>query len=106
MYVFCMCRFCPAGVYEYSEADASGERKLLINAQNCVHCKCVIPHPHNNCFTYSLLIFVCLSVFVYPKVLFHKVSERVHKVDCAGRWWRPGLHYHVIGWASVQYNLI
>ena len=60
----CMCRFCPAGVYEYSEADASGERKLLINAQNCVHCKCVIPHPHNNCFTYSLLIFVCLSLCI------------------------------------------
>ena len=28
-------RFCPAGVYEYSE-----EGKLVINAQNCVHCKC------------------------------------------------------------------
>jgi electron-transferring-flavoprotein dehydrogenase len=28
-------RFCPAGVYEYSE-----QGKLVINAQNCVHCKC------------------------------------------------------------------
>ena len=28
-------RFCPAGVYEYPEGD-----KLVINAQNCVHCKC------------------------------------------------------------------
>jgi len=27
-------RFCPAGVYEYVES------KLVINAQNCVHCKC------------------------------------------------------------------
>ena len=33
-------RFCPAGVYEYSDADASGKRELVINAQNCVHCKC------------------------------------------------------------------
>jgi electron-transferring-flavoprotein dehydrogenase len=33
-------RFCPAGVYEYSEPDAKGDRKLVINAQNCVHCKC------------------------------------------------------------------
>lgn len=33
-------RFCPAGVYEYSDADASGKRNLIINAQNCVHCKC------------------------------------------------------------------
>lgn len=40
-------RFCPAGVYEYSEADAKGERKLVINAQNCVHCKCCsIKTPH------------------------------------------------------------
>jgi electron-transferring-flavoprotein dehydrogenase len=29
-------RFCPAGVYEYPENDG----KLVINAQNCVHCKC------------------------------------------------------------------
>ena len=27
-------RFCPAGVYEYVDS------KLVINAQNCVHCKC------------------------------------------------------------------
>ena len=27
-------RFCPAGVYEYPEG------KLVINAQNCIHCKC------------------------------------------------------------------
>lgn len=33
-------RFCPAGVYEYTEPDAKGEQKLQINAQNCVHCKC------------------------------------------------------------------
>jgi len=33
-------RFCPASVYEYSEPDASGKRCLVINAQNCVHCKC------------------------------------------------------------------
>jgi electron-transferring-flavoprotein dehydrogenase len=33
-------RFCPAGVYEYTEADDAGKRCLIINAQNCVHCKC------------------------------------------------------------------
>jgi electron-transferring-flavoprotein dehydrogenase len=27
-------------VYEYSEPDAEGKRQLVINAQNCVHCKC------------------------------------------------------------------
>jgi electron-transferring-flavoprotein dehydrogenase len=40
-------RFCPAGVYEYSEPDpVTKERKLVINAQNCVHCKtCSIKTP-------------------------------------------------------------
>lgn len=33
-------RFCPAGVYEYSEAAEGCKRNLIINAQNCVHCKC------------------------------------------------------------------
>jgi len=35
-------RFCPAGVYEYVDSDDSGlaSKKLVINAQNCVHCKC------------------------------------------------------------------
>lgn len=45
-------RFCPAGVYEYSdpvEVDGTNDsgatckvtkRNLVINAQNCVHCKC------------------------------------------------------------------
>lgn len=33
-------RFCPAGVYEYSEPNENGKRNLIINAQNCVHCKC------------------------------------------------------------------
>lgn len=33
-------RFCPAGVYEYSEAGADSKRSLIINAQNCLHCKC------------------------------------------------------------------
>jgi len=31
--------FCPAGVYEYTE-DEDGDKELVINAQNCVHCKC------------------------------------------------------------------
>lgn len=36
-------RFCPAGVYEYVPAEQEGTpagKKLVINAQNCVHCKC------------------------------------------------------------------
>jgi len=35
-------RFCPAGVYEYvdNESGDGPEKKLVINAQNCVHCKC------------------------------------------------------------------
>jgi electron-transferring-flavoprotein dehydrogenase len=32
-------RFCPAQVYEYV-ADENGKKNLVINAQNCVHCKC------------------------------------------------------------------
>jgi electron-transferring-flavoprotein dehydrogenase len=33
-------RFCPAGVYEYVSDEKSDDSKLVINAQNCVHCKC------------------------------------------------------------------
>ena len=33
-------RFCPAGVYEYVEKEAGKDPKLVINAQNCIHCKC------------------------------------------------------------------
>jgi electron-transferring-flavoprotein dehydrogenase len=41
-------RYCPAGVYEFVE-DESGEPKLQINAQNCVHCKtCDIKDPTQN----------------------------------------------------------
>ncbi len=32
-------RFCPAGVYEYVEDEGATEKRLQINAQNCVHCK-------------------------------------------------------------------
>ncbi len=40
-------RYCPAGVYEFAEEN--GERKLIINAQNCVHCKtCDIKDPGQN----------------------------------------------------------
>jgi len=40
-------RYCPAGVYEYVEAD--GKLRLQINAQNCVHCKtCDIKDPSQN----------------------------------------------------------
>ena len=40
-------RFCPAGVYEFVEEGE--ERRLQINAQNCVHCKtCDIKDPTQN----------------------------------------------------------
>ncbi|HRD85446.1 MAG TPA: 4Fe-4S dicluster domain-containing protein, partial [Rubrivivax sp.] len=31
-------RYCPAGVYEFVQ-DEGGADRLLVNAQNCVHCK-------------------------------------------------------------------
>ena len=42
-------RYCPAGVYEYVTNDEGGEPRLVINAQNCVHCKtCDIKDPTQN----------------------------------------------------------
>ena len=44
-------RFCPAGVYEYVDAEgtADGAKRLQINAQNCIHCKaCDIKDPTQN----------------------------------------------------------
>ncbi|MCA8031275.1 electron transfer flavoprotein-ubiquinone oxidoreductase [Burkholderia cepacia] len=41
-------RFCPAGVYEFVKND-DGSHRLVINAQNCVHCKtCDIKDPTQN----------------------------------------------------------
>ena len=41
-------RYCPAGVYEYVGVE-DGEPRLVINAQNCVHCKtCDIKDPNQN----------------------------------------------------------
>jgi electron-transferring-flavoprotein dehydrogenase len=45
-------RYCPAGVYEFVDAEAVGgsrAKRLQINAQNCVHCKtCDIKDPRQN----------------------------------------------------------
>ena len=43
-------RFCPAGVYEWMDDDSNpGNKKYVINAQNCVHCKtCDIKDPNGN----------------------------------------------------------
>ena len=41
-------RYCPAGVYEFVK-DGDGTERLVINAQNCVHCKtCDIKDPTQN----------------------------------------------------------
>jgi len=40
-------RFCPAGVYEYVPSQEDQSPELVINAQNCIHCKCCsIKMPH------------------------------------------------------------
>jgi electron-transferring-flavoprotein dehydrogenase len=42
-------RYCPAGVYEIVRDPNGGKPALLINAQNCVHCKtCDIKDPTQN----------------------------------------------------------
>ena len=42
-------RYCPAGVYEIIREAAKEKPFLLINAQNCVHCKtCDIKDPTQN----------------------------------------------------------
>jgi len=41
--------YCPAKVYEYLKDETTGESRLQINAQNCLHCKaCDIKDPKQN----------------------------------------------------------
>ena len=41
-------RYCPAGVYEFVPSE-EGKERLIINAQNCLHCKtCDIKDPTQN----------------------------------------------------------
>ncbi len=42
-------RFCPAKVYEMRLNEETGERKLVVNFTNCLHCKtCDVKDPFNN----------------------------------------------------------
>eukprot|EP01096_Ripella_sp_DP13-Kostka_P012484 TRINITY_DN523_c0_g1_i1.p1 TRINITY_DN523_c0_g1~~TRINITY_DN523_c0_g1_i1.p1 ORF type:complete len:632 (-),score=246.12 TRINITY_DN523_c0_g1_i1:73-1842(-) len=42
-------RYCPAGVYEFVDDSATGQKKLQINQSNCIHCKtCDIKDPTQN----------------------------------------------------------
>jgi electron-transferring-flavoprotein dehydrogenase len=41
--------FCPAAVYEWPEEGLQADKRVLINASNCVHCKtCDIADPYEN----------------------------------------------------------
>lgn len=74
-------RFCPAKVYEFVQKN--GKMELVINSQNCIHCKtCSIKTPQEYievcCFVFTMFIsnFQLLCVFVY---FIYQISGLFHK---------------------------
>jgi ferredoxin-like protein FixX len=107
MVIVCF-RYCPAKVYEYVEGT-DGKLGLVINAQNCLHCKtCDIKDPSQNiawtvpevrvpCSAMTppsasvfLLLFCCSSVRSTPSCTYGRGVSLLR----AG-WWRPSLFGHV-----------
>ena len=96
--------FCPARVYEYvGEGD---EKELVINAQNCVHCKtCDIKATDEfirwTCVPRFLLpphIFPSLSLFVclaFVALLDTTATPDDHHTQVSRGWWRASVQQHV-----------
>lgn len=79
-------RFCPAGVYEFVPTE-TGDSRLQINAQNCIHCKtCDIKDPSQN------------INWVTPEgkcSFFGSKLDINHEFFCCRQWWPSLLGYVV-----------